>query len=139
MLLDMDRDDVPHFMEGCEPNVAVEHPDSLAAEVWEREWLWERGLVRVNIPFHGDAKLDTIVEQFSLFEAGVILGCSSERGNHSVVIYKGRIYNPNYGEVVGPMRDGFWWVTVLSVSTQPLPVALQDANVAQQEERSNGN
>ena len=139
MILDMDRDDVPHFMEHCAPGLPADHPDSIAAEEAERAWLAQRGLAPVSVPFSGDMPLDQLVEQFRRTARGsaVILGCtSSSGGNHSVVLHDGQIHNPNYSEVVGPMLDGMWWVTVLAASTAPLHDGAPPASVATQEEQS---
>lgn len=131
MVLDIDRDDVPHFMDGVPAGLASNDPVSVASVMHEREWLAERGLVPVNIPFPGEVSLDTLLDQFAKLATGtaVILGCTSHNGfGHSVVIHDGKVYNPNGGGrqgVVGPMSDpeypaGYWWVTILARATNPL-------------------
>lgn len=123
MILDMDRDEVPHFMEQVPRNAPADHPASLAAERAEREWLEALGLVPVYVPYDGSASLDHILAILgrTAQDAAVILGCtSSNGGNHSVVVYQGQIYNPNMGTVAGPMADGMWWVTVYAKATQPI-------------------
>jgi hypothetical protein len=128
MILNMHRDDVPHFMADCHPGLDPEHPDSVAAEKRELEWLARRGLTAVNVPFPGDTLIIDLLEMLSKLTHGapVVLGCSvngwrgSTRGptgaNHSVVVHEGKIYNPHPGTTVtGPMRDGMWWLTIYSV------------------------
>lgn len=124
MILDMDRDEVPHFMAEVPPNAPVDDPACVAAEEAERDWLSALGLTPVYVPYDGSASLDHILAILSRTarDAAVILGCTSSNGsNHSVVVYQGRIYNPNMGTVVGPMADGMWWVTVYARATHPIP------------------
>lgn len=137
MILDMDRDDVPHFMDGVPKNCPPEHPASTRAERLEREWLAERGLTPVYVAYPGDVTLDELMHVLSVMvpEAAVILGCTSSSGsNHSVVYYQGRIYNPNTNQIDGPMQDGMWWITIYARATNPLPPAPAPANVVSQEE-----
>lgn len=137
MILDLDRDEVPHFMSDCPPGLPPDDPRSQAAEQAERDWLLARGLVPVYVPYTGDLALTTLLDQLKIVARGtaVILGCTSGRGgNHSVVVYDGLVYNPNEGIIVGPMQDGMWWVTIYAHATKPLPPAPQPASVVTQEE-----
>lgn len=126
MLLNMDRDDVPHFMEGVPYNATADDPRSKAAERAEAAWLAQRGLAAVTWGYTGDTNLGDVLEVVSKqCHAPVILGCQSENGcNHSVVIWQGEIYNPNGGTIAGPMLDGFWYVTALAAGPNWQPDAL---------------
>jgi hypothetical protein len=115
MILNMDRDDVPHFMEGVHPDTPADDPAWEACAQKERDWLRERGLSIVVIPYVGETPLEVLLEQLGKFaiDAPVILGVTSGNGcNHSVVVYNGKIYNPNEGTIAGPMKDGLWWLTL---------------------------
>jgi hypothetical protein len=137
MILDLDRDEVPHFMAECPPGLPPDDPRSQAAEQAERDWLLGRGLVPVYVPYPGDLPLTTLLEQLKVTarDTAVILGCKSGRGsNHSVVVYDGLVYNPNEGFIAGPMTDGMWWVTIYAHATNPLPQTAQPGTVVTQEE-----
>jgi hypothetical protein len=127
MILNMHRDDVPHFMKDCHPSMTVEDPAMRAAEQAEVDWLSKRGLTAVNIPFPGETLIIDLLEQVKIMSHGapIVLGCSvngftasvhPSGHDHSVVIHEGKIYNPNSGATItGPMRDGLWWLTIYSV------------------------
>jgi len=116
MILNMDRDDVPHFMQDVPYNSTAEDPESQAAAQAERDWLAQRGLTTASWAFAGVTLEDVVQVVSSQTNAAVILGCMSQnRTNHSVVLYQGEIHNPNGGEIIGPMKDGFWWITAISV------------------------
>jgi hypothetical protein len=136
MILDLDRDEVPHFMDGVPMNAPADSPEYLAAEAAERAWLAERGLTPVYVAYDGSIGLDELLTVLAVTvkDAAVILGCTSSSGvNHSVVYYRGSIYNPNINTIAGPMRDGFWWVTIYSHLTNPLSPAQQAPSVVTQE------
>lgn len=132
MILDMDRDEVPHFMEHVPKNADAESPEAQAAERAEREWMAARGLVPIHWGYTGDTSLEEVLKVLRLCSGtGLILGCTSGAGfNHSVVVYDGRIYNPAGGNatIAGPMRDGFWVVTAYAHLTKPIadPVERED-------------
>lgn len=113
MILNMDRDDVPHFMEDLRPGLPATDPASIACEQREAEWLAERGLATTSIPFLPETTLDTILWQLRHTARGaVLLGCGTDAGDHSVVIYEGEIHNPHPNlPITGPMLDGHWWLT----------------------------
>lgn len=139
MILDLPRDEVPHFMEHVPPddNMGEAAAD---AEDAERAWLAERGLTPVHVAYPGELSLDAVVGMLATLarDAAVILGCQSLSGcDHSVVVYKGVIYNPGQrGGIVGPMHDGFWWVTVLAKATAPLPPTAEPASVVATQENN---
>lgn len=107
VILDFDPADVPHFCDG---------PDDKLGnwKALEREWLASLGLAPVTIGYN-NAGLDLILSTLAHSAPGipVILGGKSSLGvNHSVVALNDRIYcDPSGNGIVGPMDDGFWWVT----------------------------
>lgn len=132
MILDLDRDEVPHFMEDVPYNLADGAPECAAAEQAEREWLRSRGLVPVYWGYDGDTPLTTVLEVLTntVRDCAVILGCTSGNGvNHSVVFYNGGLYNPNDGTIAGPMRNGYWYVTAYAHATKPLHPTTDPATV----------
>lgn len=123
MILDLPRDDVPHFMEGTSMDWPDGDPRWLACEDAERAWLATRGLQPVHCAYDGSMPLSVVlaVLAHTVRNVPVILGCTSTNGgNHSVVYYNGSIFNPNDSGIKGPMRDGMWWVTTLAHQGKPL-------------------
>lgn len=111
-LLDMDRDDVPHFVTTMDPGE------------WERNvqprvdaWLRERGFVELALPASGECDLDTILQMISSRGVYTILTGTSATGcNHCVVVGPDQtIHDPGRDDpgIVGPADDGFWWLSVL--------------------------
>jgi hypothetical protein len=118
MILNMRRDDVPHFMEGVPSDAPNEDPRCKAAERAELDWLARRGLTTVNVPFPGEQPLGDLLTMFETLAHGApfVLGCTFAGINHSVVVHNGEIHNPNpLAPVEGPMLDGYWWLTIYSV------------------------
>lgn len=118
MILNMDRDEVPHFMVNVPPRCPPDDPRSKESVQLELEWLAQHGLTVVNVPFPGDTDIAHLLESLSVLanDAPVVLGCSAPNGNHSVVVWRGEIYNPTNGVIVGPQElTGFWWLTIYSV------------------------
>jgi hypothetical protein len=137
MILDLDRDEVPHFMENVPVNAPGDSPESVAAEQAECAWLAERGLTPVYVAYPGTATLNDLMQVLAVTvkEAAVILGCTSSNGtNHSVVYYRGNLYNPNFNTIAGPMLDGMWWVTIYARTTNPLPPVPTAPSVVTQEQ-----
>lgn len=139
MILDLDRDEVPHFMEQVPYDAPSDSPECQAAEAAERAWLASRSLVPVYWGYDGSTSLDHVLATLTSTVRGtaVILGCTSGNGvNHSVVFYDGRLYNPggHAATIAGPMRDGFWYVTAYAYATKPLPPEPAPATVATQED-----
>lgn len=125
MILDLDRDEVPHFMADVPYDAGPESPECIAAEQAERDWMAQRGLVPIHWGYDGDTPLLEVLAVLGRLVRGsaVILGCTSGNGvNHSVVVHEGCIYNPAGGNatIAGPMRDGFWIVTAYAHLTQPI-------------------
>lgn len=136
MILDLHRDEVPHFMEHVPVNAPADAPECIAAEQAERDWLAWRGLTPVYVAYDGRTSLDDLMRVLNatITDAAVILGCTSSNGsNHSVVYYRGDLYNPNLNSVAGPMLDGMWWITIYAKATNPLPPAPNPPSVVTQE------
>lgn len=115
-LLELPIDDVPHFCEG---------PDDGGTTKRERKWLAQRGLTSINIVYPGETSLDDVLTTVEAVNLGVmfILGGTSTAGcGHSVVAGCGRIlHDPsltNTGDhsIVGPMEDGYWWLTFIGAA-----------------------
>jgi hypothetical protein len=130
MILNMDRDDVPHFAEDVPPGTPGDDPLTHDSFDREREWAAQHGLSMVSIPFPGEVPLETLLEQFGGHgrpgAAPVILNCSLVPGGapHAVVMFEQRIYDPlglpedwrRY-----PTPDGFWWVQIYTVGANWMP------------------
>lgn len=133
MILDMDRDDVPHFMHGVPNAAGPDHPESVRCQREQAEWLAGMGLAVAELPFAGSIDLQQVLDQTARTCSGVaaILGCTSVAGfGHSVVIMDGEVWNPagrGRDGITGPMamaepgwEAGAWWVTFLVRATAPL-------------------
>jgi hypothetical protein len=114
-ILELSLDEVPHFCDG--------DPGPEAWTAAERSWLREKGLAPVSVAFAA-----TLAEVFAYMlrvNPGVfyILGGTSKNGTgHSVIALEDRIvHDPSLDDssIVGPMEDGYVWVTVYSVGLAP--------------------
>lgn len=111
MLLGQDPETVPHF---------YRKGDKGDQEEVRREkfgYFSGLGLTEINIPYP-DCGLDEILKTWKNTnpDAAFILGGNSRRGcGHSVVCCDGRIFHdPTGSGIVGPMDDGFYWITLFS-------------------------
>ena len=110
-LLDLSAIDVPHFMDGNNPDGHEE----------ARAWLQERGHDWFEIPLTGD-DIDSIHEAMKRWWGGrhyVVSGTSPRGVNHCVVCRDGEIvHDPTHHEsgLVGPCDDGYFWVGVVAVA-----------------------
>lgn len=140
MVLDMDRDDVPHFGADLKPGTPVDDPRHIACDQAERAWLADHGVVPLLFPFHAEMGLPALADQIMCHNQGgaTIIMCSLDGiCNHVVVAYGGKLYDPlghihpaRYMPCVG---DGFYWMVVLAKATLPLPADRLAASVAKQE------
>lgn len=114
MILNLDRDEVPHFMDGVEME---DHEKVTAMRKAIDDFLAARGLAEAHCALDGSLTLEKVLKVSTFwFKGPVILGGTSTTGvNHSVVVFKGEIHNPNNAELVGPCDDGYWWFTALAV------------------------
>lgn len=118
-ILGLEPDEVPHFYE--------EGPNASAEVQAQRivDFLDSRGLVQGHVLYPADAPggLDLIMQSLGYMMPGVplILGGKSGAGcGHSVVVFNGEVFNdPTGSGIVGPMPDGYYWVTFFS----PKPAA----------------
>jgi hypothetical protein len=113
-VLDMDAKDVPHFMDGkhdCEADASHRAVEA---------WLNERGLTHINVLFPGETSFDLVLQSVKNSNPNggphvfILGGRSRNNVNHSVVCCDGEIVcDPSIDSsgIVGPMDDGYWWVT----------------------------
>lgn len=118
-LLDKQPSDVPHFVEGRWDD---------AEEVKRRTaaYLRTQGLAHVEFAFAGN--LDSVLAMMAAVNPGLyyLLGGQSKSDvGHSVICCDGAIvWDPSLDDVgiVGPMEDGYYWVTFLVSSRLCSPV-----------------
>ena len=126
-VLDMDANEVPHFMDGG----AAED----AHDRFER-WLNDRGIATINVVFPGKTPLYDVLQTVAVTNSRThpvfILGGQSRTGcNHSVVCCDGEIVcDPSQDDsgIVGPCDDGMYWLTffgALHATTLPMRKALE--------------
>lgn len=114
IVLDLDAEDVPHFMDG---NFYRKGGGPKANDLFEA-WLNERGIATISFPFPGESLarvLDTIAACNPLSKpAFLLLGTSRTGVNHCVVACDGEIVcDPSLDDagIIGPCDDGHYWVT----------------------------
>jgi len=144
MVLDMDRDEVPHFCEHVPPGTQPEDPAHIASDEWERGWLSGRGLTKVTVPHSGEITIWQLAEQYNVLAPGAAIICQTALygrvgvSDHVVELYGGRLYDPLGNDteehVAGtnryqPSTHGLYWVTVLARATNPLTHEPAAANV----------
>lgn len=118
MILDLHPSDVPHFMEGVYPDTPTDAPECTNAVKMEREFLASHRLTTLTVPFPSELTLDSIFTHLAAWgpDAPVILSGTSGLGSgHSCVAFRGELHDPSGNGLVGPMSDGFWWVTSICV------------------------
>ncbi len=113
-ILELEIDQVPHFMDRGIP--------SEEAQAAEREWLFARGLMPINVAWPGSTSLDEVLNLIEVLTPGAVFilgGQSKNRTNHSVVAGQRKIlHDPSIDQsgIEGPMDDGMWWVTFIGSS-----------------------
>lgn len=111
-MLDLQPSEVPHFYESGDP---------LEFDRLLKEYLTSINLCEVNFPFLNE--LDAVLNHMGFLNKNVyyILGGTSPRGtSHSVVACGGEIIHdphPDGGNLVCPMSDGYYWITVYVPNT----------------------
>lgn len=112
-LLDLDRDEVPHFMDGGN------RPDNVWPTV--NKWLNVRGLHLVAIAFQ--CELNDLFVMMKRINPGVIylLAGSSERGVvHQVIACDDKIIQDPHPSGIGvssPCEDGHYWINFVIPAT----------------------
>lgn len=117
MILDLHPTEVPHFNDGVFPDTPGDAPEAQRAERMIQDFLLTRGLASFSIPFPGEYELDDLLRCLAVWapDTPLILGGTSAIGvGHSVVVFRGHIHNPSANALIGPMSDGYWWITALS-------------------------
>lgn len=110
-LLELPRDDVPHFYE-------VENDPDFHAKM--DRWLADRGLDRISIVFNGDQTVEEVLRSVSFLNPCLrfqLMGTSKTGCNHVVICKDGKIdHDPsiNNSGIVGPCNDGFYWIEFLT-------------------------
>jgi hypothetical protein len=109
-LLDKAPHEVPHLIEDC-------WDDSARAKEKTRAWLATQGLAYIEYAL--DCSLETVLASVGGINPGVhyLLGGNSRNGcGHSVIACDDQIvWDPSLDDagIVGPMEDGYYWVTFL--------------------------
>jgi hypothetical protein len=112
-ILDLPILDVPHFMDGLGPLEGEEF------ERRQRGFLATLGYVPIIVPYVGTDGLDTLLASIAhnCPNAYYLLGGDAGRGaGHTVVGYNDKIIHdphPNNCGIIGPMADGYFWVTYI--------------------------
>lgn len=110
-LLDKAPADVPHLIEDC-------WDDAAEGKRKTEAYLSTLGLASVEVAFGGD-DLQSVLSGVGGINPGVhyLLGGNSRTGvGHSVICLNDRIvWDPSLTDagIVGPMSDGYYWVTFL--------------------------
>lgn len=111
-LLDLQLDDVPHFMHGLGPD------DGETFNRAQEVFLRTRGLTPIVFAISADT-LDIVLEQCEIWNPGVYYLLGGESANdcgHTVVAGCGKIvHDPSRDNVgiIGPMKDGYYWITYI--------------------------
>ena len=106
-ILDLDRDDVPHFNEGAfyDDGKQVDRA---------RAWLKGRGLNMISLAYPGETPLDDLIGTIGRLNPGIpflLAGRSAAGCNHQVVASgTGIVCDPSGTGITGPCNDGLYWV-----------------------------
>lgn len=112
-VLDLPMEDVPHICDG------MPLPDEFVLR--EREFLRSQGLAPISVPYGGE-DVEEVLRCVGALNPGLyfLIGGKSPRGfDHTVVGFNGRIAHdphPDGGGVVGPMSDGYIWITYFGIA-----------------------
>ena len=113
-LLDLPPDSVPHFLK---EHWLGDSADAFAVSASTKAWLADFGLTYVEHAF--TCSLDDVLDMQRAInpDAYYLLSGSSPRGfNHCVIAKSGAIIHDPYpggGNLVGPAKDGYYWVAYL--------------------------
>lgn len=110
MILGLEAEEVPHFWRDGDAGAERGRKEI-------KEFLTALGLGKIEIAFDG-SDLDNLLMTMAHNGTDVpyILGGTSRIGvGHSVVCLNDKIFHdPTGNGIVGPMEDGFYWITVFS-------------------------
>ena len=112
-LLDLTLDEVPHFMDGLGPD------DGEAFNLAPEKFLRSRGLTPIIFAMTPGEELQEILNACQAWNPGVLYllgGESASNCGHTVIAGGGRIVHdpsPNKVGIIGPMKDGLYWITYL--------------------------
>lgn len=115
MILDMDRDDVPHFSK-----LALLNPEGPSASQYLREWLKSKNLGVFSVVLSGDNTIGEVLKMLGHIVNDVPIMLIGESGRyegvgHVVVVKNGEIIaDPSGSGIVGPSED-FYWVEIICV------------------------
>jgi hypothetical protein len=111
-LLDLPRDQVPHFADG--------NPTQEERTLRERSWLAARGLREINTLYQGDlAEILQCVGQMNPGLHYMLTGISRTGCAHVVVCRDAAIVwdtSLTDAGIVGPTPDGHYWITFLGLA-----------------------
>lgn len=111
-LLEIPRDDVPHFFEDWDGDPAPQ---------WENvhTWLSGQGVRLLKIPYSGDGDYEAVISCVGNVNRDyrfLLTGTSNTGANHIVICKNGTIdHDPSIDQVgiVGPCDDGIYWIEFL--------------------------
>ena len=115
MLLDLDRDDVPHFSKDADLD-----QDGIDATQRLREWLKPRGLSTFIVLYPDEHDLEEILQATASMNPGLpmmLVGESKRYAGigHVVIIQDGKILaDPSDSGIKGPI-NGYYWVEIVCI------------------------
>lgn len=115
MILDMDRDVVPHFSKQCHI-----YPDGPSATQRLRDWLKLKNLGVFSVTLSGEHKIEEVLDILGNSSFDIPFMLIGESGKykdvgHVVVVRNGAIVaDPSGSGIVGPIADRYW-LEVISV------------------------
>lgn len=115
MILDMDRDTVPHFSK-----MAALNPDGPSASEYLRQWLKPQNLGLFSVVLSKHNTTEEVLEMLGHIENDVpfmLIGESARyKGvGHVVVVKNGKIIaDPSGSGIIGPSED-YYWVELICV------------------------
>ena len=118
-IMDLQRDDVPHFMDGVN--------DCDKDKTWERinTWLKENHQSALFFVAYSDSDLSNLLQSMKILNPGIpyLLAGQSVRGfAHQVVACDDKIIwcpaDGKDGKLIGPCDDGYYWVNLVVHCTE---------------------
>lgn len=114
-ILGLEYEEIPHFMDNLGPD------DGEAFNKNQYDFLKSLKLVPIIFPiiFPEDNSLELVLAQLEIWNPNIpylLGGESASNCGHSVVCHRERIIwdpSPNRVGIIGPMKDGFYWITYI--------------------------